>query len=64
MAEHAGEALVEVFTGGTAGLAGIVEALQKVDLGNSAPRRCNRVRPQLVLGGVVTVSDPVSIHLK
>ena len=35
-----------------------------VDLGNSPPRRCNRVRPESVFFGVVTVSDPVSIHLK
>ena len=43
---------------------GIVEALQKVDLGNSPPCCCNQVRPQLVFSGVVTVSNPVSIHLK
>ena len=50
---------------GTSGFSRIVAALQKVGFGNSTPHRCNRIRPE-ELGsiGVVTVTDPVSIHLK
>ena len=40
-------------------------AHQKVGIGNSMPRRCNRVcLEELGSGGVVTLTDPVSIHLK
>ena len=64
VAQHAREALVELLTGEAFGFARVVKALQKVDLGDSPPRRCNRVRPESVFFGVVTVSGPVSIHLK
>ena len=33
-------------------------------LGASTPRRCNRVCPDTRLPGVVSVTNPVSIHLK
>ena len=33
-------------------------------LGDSTPRRCNRVCPDTRLLGVVSVTNPVSIHLK
>ena len=33
-------------------------------LGDSSPRRCNRVRPDTGLLGVVSVTNPVSVHLK
>ena len=33
-------------------------------LGNNSPRRCNRVHPDTILFRVVSVTDPVSIHLK
>ena len=50
---------------GTSGFSRITAALQKVGIGNSTPCRCNRVRlEELGSGGVVTVMDPVSIHLK
>ena len=35
-----------------------------MDLGNSAPRRCNRVSPDAAFLGVMSVTHPVSIHLK
>ena len=35
-----------------------------MDLGNSAPRRFNRVSPDATFFGVMSVTDPVSIHLK
>ena len=41
-----------------------MEAFQKVGLCNSSPRRCNRVRPDTIKARVVSVTDPVSIHLK
>ena len=50
---------------GTLGFSRIASALQKVGLGNITPRHCNQVRlEELVSGGVVTVMDLVSIHLK
>ena len=64
MAEHAGKAFIQIGARGSKGFAEVGEAFQKVDLGNSAPRRCNRVSPDAVLLGVMTVTDPVSIHLK
>ena len=33
-------------------------------LGNSSPRCCNRVHPDTRLFGVVSIVNPVSIHLK
>ena len=40
-------------------------SLQKVVLGNIPPRRCNQVRPEdLGSGGVVTVTNLLSVHLK
>ena len=50
---------------GTSGVSRIVGDLQKVVLGDSMPHLCSRVRlEELVSGGVVTVTDPVSINLK
>ena len=49
---------------GTSGVSRIVGDLQKVVLGDSMPHLCSRVRlEELVSGGVVTVTDPVSINL-
>ena len=64
MAQHAGEAFVQVFAGGSWGFSRVWEAFQEVDLCDSAPRRCNRVRPDTASCRVVSVTDPVSIHLK
>ena len=43
VAEHAGEAFVQVADAGSRGLAGVGAAFLEVDLGNSTPRRSNRV---------------------
>ena len=50
---------------GTPGFPRIAVALQKVGLGDSNPLSRNRVPPEDIgYGGVVTVTDPVSIQLK
>ena len=50
---------------GTTGFSRILAALQKVGLGDSTSCCCNQVRPEeLGYGGLVTVMDPLSIHLK
>ena len=49
----------------TMGFSEVAEAFQKVGLGNSIPRRCKRVRLESFWsGGVVTVTNPVAVHLK
>ena len=63
--EHPSEALVEVLHVGTVGFPGVTAAFQKVGLGNSAPHRCNQVCTKLVGSvGLVTVTNPVAVHLK
>ena len=64
MTEHAEEAFIQVGASGSKRFPGVGESFQKVDLGNSAPRRCNRVSPDVAFLGVMSVSDPMSIHLK
>ena len=59
-----GEMLVEVLSGCTSWFSRVLEAFQKVGLCNSSPCRCNRFRPDTILFRVVSVTDPVSIHLK
>ena len=50
---------------GTSGCSRIAAALQKVGVGNSLPRYFNQAHiEELGSGVVVTVTDPVSIHLK
>ena len=44
---------------------GVASAFQKVGLGNSIPRCCNRFRLESVwLVEVVTGTNPVAVHLK
>ena len=63
--KHPDEALVEVLQVGAVGFSGVAAAFQKVCLGNSAPRLYNRFRLALVGSGrVVTVTNPVDVHLK
>ena len=64
VAQYPGEALIEVLAGGTFGFSRVVEAFQKVDLGDSASRRCNQFSPDIAFSGVVSVTDLVSIYLK
>ena len=45
VAEHSGEAFVQVAAARSRGLAGVGAAFQEVDLGDSMPRRSNRVCP-------------------
>ena len=50
---------------GTLGFYRIIAAPQKVGLSNIMLHRCSQVRLEVLgSGGVVTVKDPVSIHLK
>ena len=65
MAEHAGEAFVQVAAAGSRGLAGVGAAFQEVDLGKSTPLCSNRVclDPGHPVGeSLVTNTD--SKHLK
>ena len=56
--KHPGEALVKVLHVGAVGFSGVGMDFQKVGLGDSAPRRCNRVRLESVgFGVVVTVKS-------
>ena len=65
VAKHPSEALVEVFRVESMGFYGVTTAFQKLGLGDSISRRCNRVCLESVeLGGVVTVTNPMAIQLK
>ena len=65
VAEHAGEPLVQIAAAGSRRLPGVGAAFQKVDLGDSAPRRSNRVCPNAGHPrGKISVTDPDAIHLK
>ena len=65
VAEHAGEAFVQVADDGSRGLAGVGAAFLEVDLGNSTSRRSNRVctDPWHPVGES-SVTNPDSKHLK
>ena len=39
-------------------------SIQKVSLYKSVPHRCKQVSPDIILPRVVSVRDPVPIHLK
>ena len=44
---------------------GVAAAFQKVGIGDITPRHCNRVRLESFWsGGVVTVTNPVAVHLE
>ena len=60
----AAEAEVEVSGRGAAWFSGIRTSIQKVDLGDSSPRRRYRVRAEFRDIKPVSVTDPVSVHLK
>ena len=63
--KHPGEALVEVVHVEAVGFPRFTTAFQKVGIGDSTPRKCNRFRLESVgLGGVVTVLNPMAVHLK
>ena len=65
MAEHSGEAFVQVAAAGSRELAGVRADFQEVELGNSTPRRINRVCPDTGHPvGERSVTNPYSKHLK
>ena len=61
--ELTSKSLINIFGRGALGLAGVGVAFQKMGLGDSTPRRSNRVFRDTILSGVVSVKDTVSIHL-
>ena len=63
-AELAAEAEIEVAGGGATRFSGIGASIQEMDRGNSSPRRRHRVRSDLRELRPVSVTDPVTIHLK
>ena len=62
--ELTSKSLINIFGRGALGLAGVGVAFQKMGLSNITPRRSNRVCPDTILSGVVSVTDQVAIHLK
>ena len=63
-AELADEAEVEVAGGRALGFSGIRASIQDVDCGNSSQRRRQQVHSDLIELRPVSVTDPVTIHLK
>ena len=64
MVGHSRQLLVEVFETGARFFSRVHEAFQKVVLGDSVSRCCNRVRMETKFLGVVSVMNMMSIHLK
>ena len=55
---------VKVPGGGAARFSGVGTAFQNIGRGNNAPCWRNRVQTYTNFLGIVTVTDPVAIHLK
>ena len=64
VSKHPGQTLFGILCMRTAWFSGVATAFQKVDLGDSIPRRCNRVFLESVGSVVVvTVKNLVVVHL-
>ena len=63
-AELAAEAEIEVLGGGASRFFGIGASIQEVDCGNSSPCRRHQFCSDLRELRPVSVTDPVTIHLK
>ena len=63
VAKLVGEVEIKGSGGGVGRFVWVRSVFQKVDLGNSSPRRYNQVRPDAWEGEEVIVMDHMSVHL-